>query len=169
MYKITILFFIATISNFTYSRDVILNFSGEIQSINCDVGAESQYQTIDLGDMKKEDLTTPGTRSPAVDFFININCVGNSRVRVLFTGQADSVNPQLLSLDDSSDKYRGVGVRLLTYNNSPLSINNDSNLFVVSFGNYAMQFKASLESTVNSHDIVVGPIKSTMMFTLNYF
>lgn len=156
------------ITNYADCQDVQLNFNARILILNCEINTDSQYQAINLGDIKKQFFTAVGTRSEPVIFGIEINCVANSSPLVSFTGKADPNNSELLALDDATENYRGIGIRLMSSSGQDVSINGSPVRFSYSYGVHTMQFKASYESTLPQSEIKAGPVVATMMFTINY-
>ncbi|MEO3990766.1 fimbrial protein [Pseudocitrobacter cyperus] len=89
-----------------------VNFSGEITDAACDIVSESTNQNVDLGKWASSYFKATGTETTKTPFHIKVkDCPQSvSKVSVLFDGQKDSAESDLLAVTGGAT---GVGIQLI--------------------------------------------------------
>lgn len=158
----------------TQSTGGMVQFTGEIVDSSCNISSGSNTQKIDLGKWSKSYFAAAGDETTKTPFSISVeNCPGSvSRVAVLFDGQKDATNPQLLAVTGGAT---GVGIKL--YNGgtsgSEIALGSVSNSVPVVAGTGAnaqgtatLSFFADYTSTVAN--VTTGAANGVTNFLMVY-
>ncbi|MFX2610844.1 fimbrial protein [Enterobacter mori] len=97
----------------------VINFTGKITLISCDITPASKSKTVDLGAWAKNYFDEHSETTPR-EFKINVeNCPSSvESIAVLFDGNKDAANDTLLQVTPGDDMAKGVGVKLYNSNRS---------------------------------------------------
>lgn len=167
------LFMISAISSLSCdAADVTISINGNLLASSCDVVLSSTNQDIDIGQFSTADFPTVGSTTIFKPFDISLkDCsAGIVGTKVLFSGQQDKDNPQLLALQDvgdSGEMATGVGVEILDVNQKSIPINNsDSDLYSLKSGKNTLAFYLRYKSTKPT--VTAGNATAIMYFDLQY-
>lgn len=148
----------------------VINFTGEISEVSCNVSTASSNQSVDLGKWAKSyfESRTETTETP---FTISVkDCPASvSTVSVLFDGDKDSGDPTLLKV--AADGATGIGIKLYEADrNTPVTIGSISrpvSVTTATDGGYAdLNFFASYKS--DGEEIKAGKANAVSNFVMVY-
>lgn len=146
-----------------------ISFHGVISDVACTVDDFSQNMTVDMGNISPSALNGgTGKKASPTRFSIFLhNCPESiNSAGVMFTGQVNPQNPDLLALDNTAVTADGVGIRFSDIDNNDIKLNSPGAAFAVEEGDNRLDFIARYESTKNI--IVAGKADATAQFLLQY-
>lgn len=169
VYKIINIIAILTmvISTAVTGADSSLVLKGTITEQGCTVDAQDTGKTVNLGEWSVKALRgMPGLTTPPVSFTVHLTDCTAGTVKTTFTGEHDTTDQALISLNDSSTAKK-VAIELLEADGSLLSLNRMSSpVHVASDGKVNLVFKARYIST--GSDVSAGSANAEAIFELTY-
>jgi len=147
----------------------VINFTGKITLISCDITPASKSKTVDLGAWAANYFDEHSETTPR-EFKINVeNCPpAVQSVAVLFDGTKDTSNDTLLQVTPGDGMATGVGVKLYNSNRStsikPGTVSETTK--PDDEGNAELTFYASL--TKDGTDIAAGDVNAVSNFLMVY-
>jgi major type 1 subunit fimbrin (pilin) len=154
-------------ANTASAADGTINFTGTITDSACTVSTSSV--AVDFGTLSTKTFPAVGSEASTKAFQISLDScpaaiiAGGATVR--FDAVADTNNPDLLSIGESSDAA-GVGIKLLDAKNAQVLPNTDSSNYALVEGANKLNFVAKLEAT--AVPVTAGTISSSSEFTIVY-
>lgn len=171
--------FTATTGVYAVGQDVtvvggVVHFTGDIVNAACSVSTNSDGQTVKLGQYRTAAFTAAGTETTPVPFNIVLNDCDpavSSLASVAFTGQADALDPTLLSVNASGDNATvasGVGIVIKDKTSSVLPPDGTtySAQQTLLEGTNTFPFTANYKSTVAS--VTAGKANADATFMIHY-
>lgn len=147
----------------------VINFTGKITLISCDITPASKSKTVDLGAWAKNYFDEHSETTPR-EFKINVeNCPpAVESVAVLFDGTKDTVNDTLLQVTPGDDMAKGVGVKLYNSNRTtsikPGTVSETT--APDNDGNAELTFYAALSK--DGTEIAAGDVNAVSNFLMVY-
>ncbi|CEI52879.1 MULTISPECIES: type 1 fimbrial major subunit FimA [Acinetobacter] len=168
-----------TISASAFAADPVtvnggtVHFTGELVNAACAVSTESSNQTVDLGQYRIARLEVSGDKTTPVPFQIKlVDCdpTVQATAAVAFYGQAESTNPNLLSVSaggSNSTAASFVGIELSDDTSKILGINGSSfsTPKTLIAGDNTLQFSARYVATGKS---TPGQANADATFVVKY-
>lgn len=154
------------------AADSTITISGYVRDNACAVAGESKDFTVDLLDNAAKQFHAVGATTPLVPFRIVLSPCGSSvtAVKIGFVGIADSINTDLLKLDDGATAAAGMGVQILDAQQTMLPLNAASATIpwtTLSPGQTnTLNFYARLMAT--QVPVTAGHVNATATFTLEF-
>lgn len=104
----------------TQSTGGQVKFTGSITDSSCNVDSSSASQTVDLGKWASNYFTATGTETTKTPFHIKVQDCPSSvtTVAVLFDGNRDATDSNLLAIDAAGGAASGVAIKLFEENKS---------------------------------------------------
>lgn len=147
-----------------------MRFQGIIIAESCRVEAGDRQMTVEMGQIRSNQLHYPGEDTNPIPFDIHLQDCSTAvsrHVGVAFHGVADGKNPNVLSVGEGPDIATGVGIalfddqnRLLPLNGPPLSW---SRLYA---GPVTLHFVAKYRAT--GRQVTGGKANAQAWFSLTY-
>lgn len=106
------------VSPLSAKQDGRVSFQGAVVSATCAVATESQDQVIYMGQVRSNQLLSPGSWLNTTPFRIILNDCSDStgeQVAVMFNGAIDANDPQLFSIAAGSDSAKGIGIGIFDF------------------------------------------------------
>ncbi|WP_272675673.1 fimbrial protein [Providencia sp. PROV092] len=106
----------------SFSYDAIFNITGRVSSNTCSVQS-SRIQNVHLGDYTIGQSgfgSGVNTQSKDVRWQIDFDCDKDTKINIALQGSRYSGSDTVLDIDSSSDRARGVGIRIEYSNNRTL-------------------------------------------------
>lgn len=159
-------------ANYTRAEDSRISINGYVRDNTCEVAAESKDFTVDLMENATKRLFSVGATTPLVPFHIVLSPCGEivTGVKIGFTGVADSINTDLLKIDSGAAAASGMGIQLLTEQQTILPINALSSAMtwttLIPGKTNILNFYARLMAT--QVPVTAGQVTATATFTLEF-
>ncbi|WP_151803880.1 fimbrial protein [Acinetobacter bereziniae] len=157
----------------TYAQDlkldaINLTLSGKVTEKTCGVLSTAQDKKIELGtirlgkDMNKDD------RSPRVQIPFDVSsCPANGLVTITFTGTNDTVDTQLLAIDNVPKKAKNVAIEISDKDKNRVVLGTKSKPITADAnGNASLMFYANYIVTKDTAEPGIGNAK--MQFSVQY-
>lgn len=150
------------------AHDIDINFRGMVKQSSCDVDSASQNMQVNMGQVKVNQFTGPGSVVNQKQFTLSLsNCQNVESVDIYMTGQPDAINPDYFALTNVSDAADGVALLITTVSgqrHSPRGniVNNPINYASVK----QLHYVASYVQTKNA--VQTGKANSIADFTIVY-
>lgn len=170
--SIVVIFYVSNLSTI-YAQDIKLDavnltLSGNITEKTCGVLNTEQDKKIELGTIRLGKGMFKGDRSPRVQIpFAVSSCPANGLVTITFTGTNDTVDNQLLAIDNVPKKAKNVAIEIsdidkkrVVLGQKSVPIKADAN------GNASLIFYANYFVTKDEAEPGVGNAK--MQFSVQY-
>ncbi|MFZ4834020.1 fimbrial protein [Rouxiella sp. Mn2063] len=147
--------------------------TGQVLDNTCEVDVGSKNFTVNLGASPSKQFSRVGDPSPAVRFsIVFLRCDASAqKVKVGFTGTADSNNASLLKIDALSGSASGIGVQILDSGLKAIPLNaaqSELNWNNVTAGQRnVLTFYSRMMATQTP--VSAGTVSATATFTLEYF
>lgn len=147
----------------------VINFTGKITLVSCDITPASKNKTVDLGAWAKNYFDEHNETTPR-EFKINVeNCPpAVEKVAVLFDGTKDQSNDTLLQVTPGDGMASGVGVKLYDSNRStvikPGTVSETTT--PDDDGNAELTFYAALSK--DGSEVAAGDVNSVSNFLMVY-
>lgn len=155
-------------NNVSFSKDIDINFSGTVKQSSCDVVSASKNLQVQMGQVKVNRFSGPGSVVNQRQFTISLaNCQNVDSIDVYLTGQPDQNNSNYFALTSDSDMADGVALQISTSGgqlHSPLG--NLVNTPINYASTKQLHYIASYVQTKNV--ISTGKANSTADFTIVY-
>lgn len=150
---------------------VEMDVTGTVVAAACDIDEPDQNQPISLGSFSSSTFKTIDDTSAASNLLIHLtDCSSaSSGVKVTFSGTADSDNPQLLALSDTSNSggmASGVGIEVLDGNKKTVPINTASDVISLDGSDATLTFFLRYKAT--KIPVNPGNASSIMYFDMAY-
>ena len=132
-----------------------ITFTGSIIDSPCTLTADTQNQTIELGQVSNKALLNQGRSVPKA-FKLELQQCDISTlktVQVTFAGDQDSVDPTLLGMTGSA---RGAGIALTNGSGTLVKLGEATPSHALLEGNNTLSFSAYLQGTA-AKDIAITP------------
>ncbi|WP_448669335.1 fimbrial protein [Enterobacter mori] len=167
-FNLLIAAFFCSFTNLSFSKDIDINFSGTVKQSSCDVVSASKNLQVQMGQVKVNRFSGPGSVVNQRQFTISlVNCQNVDSIDVYLTGQPDSNNSNYFALTSDSDMADGVALQISTSGgqlHSPLG--NLVNTPINYADTKQLHYIASYVQTKNV--IKTGRANSTADFTIVY-
>lgn len=147
-----------------------VNFYGSVVSATCVVAAESQDQVIYMGQVRSNQLLTPGKWSNTTPFRIVLDdCINSTseHVAIMFNGTTDARDPHVFSIDVGGDSAKGVGIGIFDFRDEivvpgsrPVHYSSLQN------GQSILSFSAKYRAT--DTQVVAGNASAQILFNVFY-
>jgi len=144
-----------------------VTFSGSLIEAPCSVDPDSKDLNVPMGQVTTAALKSQGTAAP-VRFEIKLNDCQNmtQKVKVKFTGIADSKDPKLLGLQDGTAE--GAGIKLMNDNGSQIDLNTGLSSEVSLTPTTIISLQAALKGSGTDAELKAGDFTSVANFALQY-
>lgn len=132
-----------------------VTFTGSIIDSPCTLTADTQNQTIELGQVSNKSLLNQGRSVPKA-FKLELQQCDISTlktVQVTFAGDQDSVDPTLLGMTGSA---RGAGIALTNGSGTLVKLGEATPSHALLEGNNTLSFSAYLQGTA-AKDVAITP------------
>lgn len=155
-----------------FAADSTITISGYVRDNACAVAGESKDFSVNLLNNAARQFHTVGATTPRVPFQIVLSPCGSSvtAVRVGFVGVADNDNTSLLKIDSGPDAAAGMGVEILTGQQTSLPLNAASSAIpwttLTPGQTNTLNFYARLMAT--QLPVTPGHVNATATFTLEF-
>jgi type 1 fimbria pilin len=148
-------------------KEINLELSGTIKTWACGIMSAESEKNISLGKHSTKNLSSFGDRSVAVPIPLSLNsCPPNGTVNITITGSKDSINNELLALDNSSTA-KNIAIEIRDQNKKRIPIgSNTIGLTADSTGNLSTVLYANYIVTKAQGEI--GTANSKMQFSIEY-
>ena len=147
-----------------------MTINGTVLPSSCDVDADSQNQTVQLGKISSSVFSSVGATSPNTPVSIKLTgCTNATGVKVTFSGNADADNPQLLALSDTGGGgtlATGVGVEVMNSDNTAIPLNSPSSQFTLKDGDNTLSFLLHYKAT--KMPVTGGSATAVVYFDMSY-
>jgi len=113
-------------------NESILEFQGKIVESSCAVDLANHDFTVTLDTIGTNQFSVAGDEAAPVDFTINLGmCTSPTRntISVLFQGDEDLQNTQILAVRQQRDSAKGLGLAIYDMRNNLIPINRPYRLF----------------------------------------
>ncbi len=154
-------------------RFIVSGLCITVKAPTCTVMDISKNITVNLGSHNKSSFTGVGTTTTEVPFTINLsNCQSVGSVIMQFNATADTnatSGNQIIQLDNSPSSATGIGIQILDGNNTPVTLNNSSQIWSGSKGSqnsYSFQYYARYIQTLSS--VSAGEANAVATYVLTY-
>ncbi|WP_241573374.1 fimbrial protein [Rosenbergiella nectarea] len=110
----------------------VLEFQGKIVESSCTVDFSNQDFTVTLDRIGTHQFPAAGDEVAPVDFTVSLGTCASrtkNRVSVIFQGDRDRQNNQILAIHQQSDAARGVGIAIYDLQNNLIPIDRPYLLF----------------------------------------
>lgn len=130
-----------------------IHFKGSVVSAACAVDADSDGQTVPMGQVRTAKMDSAGKISSAVGFKIQLNDCDTTvatKASVAFSGASVAANPTVLALQGSaSGSAENIGIQILDNIGTPLALDGStfSNAAVLKDGKNILDFQARYYAT----------------------
>ncbi|WP_034948041.1 fimbrial protein [Erwinia oleae] len=114
-----------------------VRFTGSITDASCNIDTESASQVVDLGKWAGNYFTAAGTATTKTPFHIKVQDCPESvtSVAVLFDGNHDATDKNLLAIDAGENAATGIAIELYEANQSEkISVGSISEAYPVNAG-----------------------------------
>jgi type 1 fimbria pilin len=141
---------------------------GVVTVSSCGVLDSQSEKYIDLGKHGTKDLSAVGARSNAVAIPFDLsNCPPNGSVNITFSGNKDSVNNELLAIENNANSAKNIAIEISDKNKKriPLGMKSD-NMLADQNGNLSTLFYANYIVTQSSS--TAGLANANAQFTVQY-
>jgi len=152
--------------------DSTITIKGNVKDNACAVATESKDFTVDLQVNDSRTFANVGSTSSPVPFSIVLDSCGSSvaAVKVGFNGAANTINNELLRLDQGATAAGGLGINILDSASNTIPLNAPSsslNWATLTPGQTnKLRFFARLMAT--QVPVTAGLVNATATFTLEY-
>lgn len=145
-----------------------LTLSGVVTEKTCGVLSTEQDKYISLGSIRVGQSMLKGDRSPRVPInFEMSSCPANGSVTITFTGNKDSIDTELLAIDNIANKAKNVAIEITDKNKIRVALDKKSQpISTDSHGNTSAVFYANYFVTQGAAD--VGKANAKMQFSIEY-
>lgn len=160
---------LAAFSQCSMAKDGTVNFTGDIVETPCVVASDSQYQDVNLGQVKSSTFAKAKDASAFKNFNINLeecNVATLKNTNVTFRGTSDTVDTDLLAIGGQSGAATGVGIEISDQSGAIVSMNKASSDFALNAGQNILYFKARYKAT--TIPVVSGHANAQADFQLAY-
>lgn len=158
------------IFHYSHSKELArinLKLTGEIVTYSCSVDFENN-KIVNLKNWGVRSLKSINNRTEEIPFTINlINCPPHSEIKVLFRGENETLNNELLAIDKNlSDAADGVAIEILDGNKNRLPLGNFSpSVKIDDTGKAKINFYANYISIKEFPTAGIANAKATFMFS----
>lgn len=148
----------------------MVHLRGVITAPGCAVSIASQNQTVDMGTVRSNQFTGPGSYAPPVPFIVSL--VGCSRavyqhVGTSFWGVTDGKDPLVLQSGNGLDAVPGVGLAIFDSHGELMVPNSAPRGFTqLNDGSVNLHFTARYRAT--AYQVTGGSADTWSWFTLTY-
>lgn len=145
-----------------------LTLSGVVTEKTCGVLSTEQDKYVPLGSIRVGQSMLKGDRSPLVPIrFEMSSCPANGAVTITFTGSKDSVDTELLAIDNIANKAKNVAIEISDKNKKRLALGKKSPPLSTDVnGNATALFYANYLVTQGAAE--VGKANAKMQFSVEY-
>lgn len=160
---------LAAFSQCSMAKDGTINFTGDIVESACVVSSDSQYQDVDLGQVKSSTFAKAKDTSVFSNFKINLeecNVATLKTATVTFRGTSDPLDTDLLAISSTAGSATGVGIEISDQAGAIVSMNKASSETTLSAGQNILYFKARYKAT--AIPVVAGHANGQADFQLAY-
>lgn len=160
---------VSSAQNHNLRLDTInLTLSGVVTEKTCGVLSTEQDKYVPLGSIRVGQSMLKGDRSPLVPFrFEMSSCPANGAVTITFTGNQDTVDAELLAIDNIANKAKNVAIEISDKNKKRLALGKKSPSFSTDVnGNASALFYANYLVTQGAAE--VGKANAKMQFSIEY-
>ncbi|MFW1800777.1 fimbrial protein [Acinetobacter nematophilus] len=155
-----------------YAANVLgrINFElyGVVTISTCGVLDSESEKYVDLGKHGTKNLASAGDKSLVVAIPFDLsNCPPNGSVNVTFSGNKDSVNNELLAIENNANSAKNIAIEISDKNKKRIPIGVKSeNMLVDQNGNLSTLFYANYIVTQNRS--TAGWANANAQFTVQY-
>ncbi|ELW78429.1 MULTISPECIES: fimbrial protein [Acinetobacter] len=145
-----------------------LNLSGTVTEKTCGVLSTAQDKKIELGTIRLGKGMYKDDRSPRVQIPFDVSsCPANGLVTITFTGTNDTVDTQLLAIDNVPKKAKNVAIEISDKDKNRVVLGTKSKPITADAnGNASLMFYANYIVTKDTAEPGVGNAK--MQFSIQY-
>lgn len=147
-----------------------MHFQGNVIAEACRVEAGDQQMTVRMGQISSNKVYGVGSDAYPVSFTIHLqDCNTNvsQRIGVGFYGVADDKNPEVLSVESTSNSATGVGIGIFDEQNQLIRLNSPP-LIYKSLKSGAMDLKFVAKYRATSRKVTGGIANAQAWFLLTY-
>jgi type 1 fimbria pilin len=141
---------------------------GVVTVSTCGVVESESEKYVDLGKYGTKNLASVGDKSLAVAIPFDLsNCPPNGSVNVTFSGSKDSINNELLAIENNANSAKNIAIEISDKSKKriPLGMKSD-NMLVDQNGNLSTLFYANYIVTQSSS--TAGFANANAQFTVEY-
>lgn len=160
---------LAAFSQSSMANDGTINFTGDIVETPCVVATDSQYQDVNLGQVKSSTFAKAKDTSAFTNFNINLEECNISTLKfatVTFRGTSDTLDTDLLAIGGQAGAATGVGIEISDQAGKIVSMNKASDDTTLTAGQNILYFKARYKAT--AIPVVSGHANAQADFQLAY-
>lgn len=160
---------LAAFSQYSMAKDGTVNFTGDIVETPCVVAGDSQYQDVNLGQVKSATFAKAKDTSPFKNFQINLeecNIATLKNTNVTFRGTSDATDTDLVAVGGEAGAAKGVGIEISDQAGAIISMNKASSDYTLTTGQNILYFKARYKAT--AIPVVSGHANAQADFQLAY-
>lgn len=152
------------------SHDGMVNITGTIQNMTCDVSPDSQNKTVDMGTMAQEQFRKAGDSSLPKVFTINLENCGPaaSEAVVTFTGTSDEMNHDYYAIESGQDSATGLALGIYDSEGTVLPSGTKSSGFALTPGQESVSLTFMAKYIAVSGNITAGSADSLVTFQISY-
>lgn len=145
-----------------------LNLSGTVTEKTCGVLSTAQDKKIELGTIRLGKGMYKDDRSPRVQIPFDVSsCPANGLVTITFTGTNDTVDTQLLAIDNVPKKAKNVAIEISDKDKNRVVLGTKSKPITADAnGNASLMFYANYIVTKDTAEPGTGNAK--MQFSIQY-
>lgn len=150
-----------------FAHDGTVNISGSFRSNTCILAQDSKAIQIPLGTLSVSQFAQ-GRPSAEKAFTINLEQCGAdvSAANVTFSGDPDTLQPELLVIDTGSGAATGLAVAFLDDGQRLIPLMQESKSYPLKQGKVALTFYAQLRPTAG--EINSGAVNASATFVVRY-
>ncbi|MCT4702251.1 fimbrial protein [Enterobacteriaceae bacterium H20N1] len=159
----------------TQSTGGQVQFTGSITDTSCNIDTESANQTVDLGKWSSSYFGAAGTETTKTPFHIKVQDCPDSvtSVAVLFDGNHDATDKNMLAIDSGANAATGVAIELYEASrNQKINLGSVTEEYPINAGSTGndgtadLTFYADYRSTAD--DVTVGDANGVANFNMVY-
>ncbi|MEL4014650.1 fimbrial protein [Dryocola clanedunensis] len=159
----------------TQSTGGQVQFTGSITDTSCNIDSQSVSQQVDLGKWSSNYFTAAGTETTKTPFHIKVQDCPDSvtKVAVLFDGNHDATDKNLLAIDSGAKAATGVAIELFEADKTDkIALGTVSKEYPINIGDNGndgtadLTFYADYRSTVDN--VTVGTANGVANFNMVY-
>ncbi|WP_336995454.1 fimbria assembly protein [Leclercia sp. UBA7405] len=146
---------------------VNIKLSGTIVDFTCVAEVGDSVKSVPLGRWSTKQLSTTGSRTPAVPFSLKLEGCPPGAASLTFTGKANAQDSELLALNEASHASN-VAIEIRNQDKTRLPLQQASqDVKVDAQGHAVLQFYANYIATAN--DPQPGRADADATFVINYY
>ncbi|MCX5469021.1 fimbrial protein [Acinetobacter sp. A-IN1] len=160
------------ISHIGHTESILGKINYELYGVvtisTCGVLDSESEKYVDLGKYATKNLANVGDKSFAVAIPFDLsNCPPNGSVNVTFSGNKDSINNELLAIENNINSAKNIAIEISDNNKKRIPIGLKSeNMLVDQNGNLSTLFYANYIVTQNRS--IAGLANANAQFTVEY-